>query len=125
MLYVYCKIIFMRKLLLILLILPQTIFAQKLEKYCEVLAIGKMFSHKVTIQVDFGDETGFFKDTRVRDNEGDVIKFNTLVDALNYMGTQNWKLVNAFPIETGGQNVLHFYFKKEYDVSELAPQTKK
>ncbi len=47
--------------------------------------------------------------------------------ALNYMGTQNWHLVNAFPLTTGGAGckVLHFYFRKEYDASELAPETKK
>ena len=77
---------------------------------------------RVTIQVDFGEEQSFFKDTRVKDDDGAVIRFNSLVDALNYMGTKNWKLVNAFPLSSGNSGkVLHFYFKKEYDSSELAP----
>jgi hypothetical protein len=114
----------MKKLLLALLLVPNCLFAQKLERYCEVMAIGKMFSRKVTITVDFGEEKSFFKDTRVRDDEGNLVKFNTLIDALNYMGTQNWKLVNAFPIETGGQSVYHFYFKKEYDAIDLVPDKK-
>ncbi len=113
----------MRKQLLTLLFLfPSALFAQKMEKYCEMVAIGKLFSHKVNITVDFGEEKGFFKDTRLRDDEGSVVKFNTVVDALNYMGTQGWKMINAFPMSTNGENVYHYYFKKEYDASELLPQ---
>jgi hypothetical protein len=114
----------MKKLfLLLLLAAPQYIYAQKLERYCDVMAIGKMFSKKVTITVDYGEESGFFKDQRVKDDAGDIVKFNSLVDALNYMGTQSWKLVNAFPISDGtNSSVLHFYFKKEYDASELVPK---
>ena len=110
----------MKKLAFILLLLPTGLFAQKLEKYCEITAVQKMFSNKVTIAVDFGEERGLFKDIRVRDEEGKVVKFNSLVDALNYMGSQNWKFINAFPISNGSQNIYHFFFKKEYDASELA-----
>ena len=117
----------MRKILLLCLLASNGLYAQKLEKYCEVVATGRLFSKKVTIEVDFGEERSFFKDTRLRDDDGAVVRFNSLVDALNYMGTQNWHLVNAFPLSTGGAGgkVLHFYFRKEYDASELAPETKK
>ncbi len=115
---------FMKKVLLAICLLPNVLFAQKMERYCELLATGRMLSTKVTIAVDFGEERAFFKDTRMRDDEGKLVKFNSLIDALNYMGSQNWKLVNAFPIATGNQNVLHFYFKQEYDASELAVDPK-
>jgi len=117
----------MKNLFLLLAIsLPQLLSAQKLERYCEIMAIGKLFSQKVTITVDFGEESWFFKDTRLKDSTGNVVRFNSVVDALNYMGSQQWKLVNAFPIsESGGGKVLHFYFKKEYDASELSTETKK
>lgn len=113
----------MKKALFLLCLVPQALFAQKLERYCEMVATARLFSTKVTIQVDYGDQAGFF-DRRIRDDEGKVVKFNTLVDAMNYMGTQNWKLVNAFPVTTGGSSgsVYHFYFKKDYDASELVPQ---
>ena len=117
----------MNKILFLCLLLSNAAFGQKLERYCEVVATGKAFSNKVTIQVDYGEERGFLKDIKVRDEEGAAVKFNTLVDALNYMGTQNWHLVNAFPILNPGSglSVLHFFFKKEYDASELATQPTK
>jgi hypothetical protein len=99
------------------------LFAQKLERYCEMVATGRILSSKVTIAVDFGEEAGLFKDRRIKNDEGRAVKFNTLVDAMNYMGSENWKLVNAFPVTNSGNSssVYHFYFKKEYDASELAP----
>lgn len=111
-----------KTLLAICLLLPNFTFAQKVEKYCEVLATARLLSHKVTITIDFGEERKLFKDMRIRDIEGAVIKFNSIVDALNYMGEQNWKLVNAFPMATGGQNVYHYYFKKEFDIKDFLEQ---
>lgn len=104
-----------------------TTFAQadttKVEQYCELVAQGKLFSNKVTIDVNFGEERKFFGgDTRVKDDlTGKVKKFNSVTDALNFMGLQGWTLVNAFPISTSsGPQVYHFYFKKLFDKNEVA-----
>lgn len=116
----------MKKVTLVLFLLSHLLFAQKLERYCELVATGGMFTHKVTISVDFGEGSQFFSDNRMRDDDGNFKRFNSVTDALNYMGSQNWKLVNAFPLSSGGSSkVLHFYFKKEYDASELKEQSDK
>ena len=118
---IFGQIIYMKKALLLLFLVPQSLLAQKMERFCEMVATARVLSSKVTISVDFGEEAGIFKDRRIKDDDGQAVKFNTLVDAMNYMGSQNWKLVNAFPITNGnGAAVYHFYFKKEYDASDLA-----
>jgi hypothetical protein len=93
-------------------------FAQdttKVEQYCRLVAINKLFSNKVNIDIDFGDERKFFSDTRIRDEEtGRVKKFNTVVDALNYLGSQGWVLVNAFPVSDGSSYTYHYYFRKQF-----------
>lgn len=110
-------------IIVILLALSANSNAQKVEKYCELVATAKLFSAKVNIDVNFGEERKFFefKDRRVKDSLGSVKRFNSVVDALNYMGQQGWKLVNAFPVSTGttGGAVYHFFFKKEFDASEI------
>lgn len=108
----------------VILILPFLAEAQtdtsKVEQYCEVVATGKLFSKKVSIEVSFGEFQSIWKDNRLRTEEGKLRNFNNIVDALNYMGKQGWKLVNAFPINEGSSNnIYHFYFKKEFDKSEL------
>src|SRR5829696_5105979 len=95
--------------------------AQKLEQYCEMTAQNKLFSRKVTIDVDRGEERKWvsFKDTRVKDDLGKVKSFNSVVDALNFLGASGWKLVNAFLVTEGGNIVYHYMLKREFDKSEL------
>ncbi|MEO8416214.1 MAG: hypothetical protein ABI472_21310 [Ginsengibacter sp.] len=49
--------------LVIILLLSSNTFAQndttKVEQYCEILATGKLFSNKVTIDIDFGRQENF------------------------------------------------------------------
>lgn len=94
----------------------------KVEQYCELVAQGRLLSNKVTIDVNFGEERKFFSgDRRIKDEvSGKVKKFNSVTDALNYMGSQGWALVNAFPISTGnGPQVYHFYFKKLFPKADV------
>lgn len=91
----------------------------KVEQYCEVVATGRLLSNKVTIDIDYGEERSIWKDHRVRTDEGKLKKFNSVVDAVNYLGKDGWKLVNAFPISTGnGPMVYHYVFKKEFAKSD-------
>ena len=113
-------------LLLTTLFISSIAFAQtdtsKVEQYCELVAQGKLFSTKVTIDINFGEKRKFFGgDTRLKeDMTGKIKKFNSVTDALNFMGLEGWTLVNAFPISTSsGPQVYHFYFKKLFDKTEL------
>ena len=115
----------MKKLFLLALIFSSfSAFAQdstKVEQYCRLVAINKLFSNKVNIDVDFGDERKFFSDNRLRDEEtGRLKKFNTVVDALNYLGSQGWILVNAFPVIEGSSNsTYHFYFRRVFRKTDV------
>ena len=108
----------MKKIVLLALIAVScSAFAQdssKVEQYCRLIAQNRLLSNRVNIDVDFGDARRLFSDNRMRDEEtGKLKKFNTVVDALNYMGSQGWILVNAFPVNDGTNNTtLHYYFKK-------------
>ncbi len=87
----------------------------KVEQYCQVLATGRLLSSKVTIDIDYGEERSIWKDNRLKNDEGRLKKFNTVIDALNYLGKNGWKLVNAFPVSTGnGPMFYHYVFKKDF-----------
>ena len=120
-----------KSILLALIILPLIAFCQndttKIDQYCELTAQGRLFSNKITIDIDFGEGRSFFrfKDTRIKDEvTGKIKKFKSTVDALNYLGAKGWKLLNAFPVTEssgfgGNQNVYHFFFVKTFDRSEM------
>jgi len=91
----------------------------KVEQYCQVIATPRLLSNKVTIDIDFGDEKSFWRDNRLKTDGGTVKKFNTIIDALNYMGREGWVFINAYPFHMGQTEIFHFAFKKLFPKSEL------
>ena len=114
----------MKKIILFLTILfiSLTSFSQndtmKVEQYCEVIATPRLLSNKVTIDINYGEERSVWKDNRLKTDEGKVKKFNSVVDALNYMGKEGWIFVNAFPVTVGTNQIYHYAFRKIFLKSE-------
>jgi len=84
-----------------------------------VIATPRLFSNKVTIDIDFGEEKSYWRDTRLKNNDGKLKKFNTIIDALNYMGREGWVFINAYPVTMGTNTIYHFAFRKFFPVSEF------
>lgn len=115
----------MKKLLLFAFIIlsPLLVNAQQKYVYCEIVGTGKLLSTKVTIEVDFGQATKLWSNNRLVDENGKAIKFNSMVDAMNWMGNDGWEFVQAYAISAGGgQNVYHWLLKKE--ISKLSEEEK-
>ena len=93
--------------------------SSKIEQYCEVVATPRLLSNRVTIDVDYGEERSAWRDNRIKEENGRVKKFNSVIDALNFMAKDGWKLVNAFPVGAGNNTyVYHYVFKKLFLKSE-------
>ena len=89
------------------------------EQYCEVVATGRLLSNKVTIDIDYGEQRSMWKDHRLKSEDGKLKKFNSVIDAINYLGKEGWKLVNAFPVSSvNGPMIYHYVFKKNFLKSE-------
>lgn len=98
--------------------------------YCELLGtnanVGKALTgvsigkDKVTIEVDFGQISSSWSDQRLRGEDGKPMKFNSMVDAMNWMGEKGWEFVQAYVITVGNQNVLHWLLK--LDIATLSPE---
>lgn len=84
------------------------------EVYCEI--VGKaagFFRNKVEIEVDFGQEKGWFGGSNpLADSSGKTIKFNSMIDALNHMAKDEWKFVNAYSLTHKNENVYHYVMRK-------------
>jgi hypothetical protein len=105
-------------ILFIALLIYTTSFSQsdsiKVEQYCQLIVTPRLFSNKVTVDIDFGEEKSFWKDERMTTYDGKLRKFNTIIDALNFMGKQGWIFINTYPVEGGGTVIYHYAFKKEF-----------
>lgn len=107
------------------------------EVYAQVRVRPRFLSNKVSIRLDYGQERNFWGgDTRIRDeNTGKVKKFNSAVDALNYMSLQGWEFVFAYtlPIGDGRDNIadqtavlqeVNFLLKKRLTTDEVVIKKK-
>ncbi len=89
--------------------------------FCELLGTAKLFSNKVTVTVEFGQETSFWlgaSNQYLVDDNGKAIKFNSMVDAMNYMGKRGWEFEQAYVVTIGNQNVYHWLLSKEITKDE-------
>lgn len=109
-------------LFLMLMFFSMSAMAQESYKvFCELLGTGKLFSNKVTVTVDFGQETSFWlgaSNQYLVDDNGKAIKFNSMVDAMNYMGKRGWEFEQAYVVTIGNQNVYHWLLSKEVTQDE-------
>ncbi len=109
----------MKKIVLFLsLVFSLTLSAQEGPRkvFCELLGTGKFMSSKVTVRIDFGQKNNFFTqstDNRLVDEQGKAIAFNSMVDAMNFMGNLGWDFKQAYVVTTGQQNVYHWLLSKE------------
>ena len=87
--------------------------------YCELLGTQGLFTKKVTVSVDFGQQSRFFSNDTLVDEKGDVIIFNSMVDAMNYMGRLGWEFEQAYVVTLGSgstsTNVYHWLLSKVVD----------
>ena len=112
----------MKKFYFILVTLMVTTFicnAQTTNRvYCELLGVNKPLSTKCTVTIDYGQEVKLGNDTRLVDSDGKPITFNSMVDAMNYMGTMGWKFETAYVVTTANQNIYHWLLSKDIDNNE-------
>ena len=107
----------MKKFLLTLAIaaICTSVFGQG-KIYCELVGTQIPFSKKVTVQVDFGQQSKLFSNNSLVDENGDAIVFNSMVDAMNYMGKLGWDFEQAYVVTMGSggsaQNVYHWLLSK-------------
>jgi hypothetical protein len=86
-------------------------------QYLQILGTSKMMSSKLTITIDIGQKTKFFSSnsdaTLLKDENGEGVVFNSMIDALNFMSSHGYEFVTANIVTVGGQNVYHYLMRKK------------
>lgn len=107
-----------RVLIIIMALVCMTVSAQtnegKRPVYCTIMGYNAFGFGKVKVQLDMGDYA--YHSSRsydsLFDESGKKMKFNTMVEVLNYMGERGWRLVDSYPLTIGRSNVLHYVMEK-------------
>ena len=97
----------MKKLFILTFILAVGFFSYSQDsswRHVSISVLPRLLSNKINVELDYGTETKFWSDTRMRDDEGKAVKFNSVADILNYMSRQGWELITAqVYFDTNGQ----------------------
>lgn len=84
--------------------------------YMQIVGTSKFLSSKLTIEIDFGQKTSFFtksKETVLKDQDGNIVEFNSMIDALNFFSSNGFEFVQAYVITVQNQNVYHYLLRKK------------
>ncbi|MFZ5552172.1 MAG: hypothetical protein ACOZCO_03580 [Bacteroidota bacterium] len=111
----------MKKLLLTLALfvgITAASMAQTQEAYCEIVGRATLsLTGKIKIDVDFGQENKAFEGINndvIKDPAtGKPKKFNSMIDALNFMAADGWMLVGSYPVVDSSGNVEYHYIMKK------------
>lgn len=96
--------------------------------YCEVKGIEKEFSAGLKIILDFGTKASYniwgdlSSQLKFVDDKGDEIKFNSMVDATNYMAERGWEFQQAYSSVYSGNSIIHWIFFKDAENMEEAKE---
>jgi hypothetical protein len=110
------------KLLIIssLLITSNLVLAQDIDAantkpyvYCQIVSSSLLFKNKLNVNIDYGQERNFLGIDLIKtDGNKKAIKFNSMIDALNYMSEQGWEFVQAYVIVEGTDSTTYWILKK-------------
>lgn len=87
------------------------------EIYCEIVGreVG-LLKKKVEVNIDFGEAKGWIESLKggnpMKDASGKIIRFNSMIDALNHMAKNDWLFVNAYSITVKNFNTYHYVMRK-------------
>lgn len=87
--------------------------------YAQLVGMQKFLSTKVVVSIDFGQQRSFFSSNAITDPKtGKPVEFNSMVDAMNFMGEMGWEFVQAYVVTVSNQSVYHWLLKRACRVDE-------
>jgi len=85
------------------------------EEYAVAIIQHRLLSNKVNVTIDYGQKRPFLEDGRLKDKDGNIIKFNSAVDVMNYMNYDGWDFINAAIIPQGNTYEESLYFSRSIE----------
>jgi hypothetical protein len=95
--------------------------------YIEIVGVGQLFSSKMKVSVDYGQASSWwdgYDRGMLVDENGKEIKFNSMIDAMNYMSALGWMFMQAYVVPNGNKDAIggevHWLLYKDVnDPSEI------
>jgi hypothetical protein len=79
-------------------------------KYIEIVGAERTLSKKMNIEIEFGQEGKLIgsKNTKVEDENGERVLFNSMVSALNFMDENGYKYLDSYITKYKDNSTYHY-----------------
>lgn len=84
--------------------------------YVQIIGTGRGLSTKMNIRLDFGQETKSFSlknGLKIKDERGISVKFNSMIDALNFMSENGYEFQFAYTSKENDNDALYYILKRK------------
>jgi|TARA_Y100000814_G_C12341848_1_gene404580 hypothetical protein len=86
----------------------------KIEVFCDLISKKKFLGIDESISINYGNRDSLWIDNKIYTlMSNDLKKFNSIIDALNYMGNEGWKAINSYSTSENSYTIEHYILKKE------------
>lgn len=86
----------------------------KIEVFCDLVSTKKFLGTTHNISINYGNRDSLWLDQKIQTlTESELKKYNSIIDALNYMGNEGWKTISSYSTSYNSYIVEHYILKKE------------
>lgn len=101
----------------------EEVTAKPYKVYCEIVSYSRnFFSDKTTVELDFGQASKWLSnDRKLVDENGQIINFNSILDAANYMAQRGWNFEEAYVVQSiikGDSGTPHYHWIMSKEVTD-------
>tara|TARA_B000000475_G_C15708392_1_gene329364 strand:- start:87 stop:560 length:474 start_codon:yes stop_codon:yes gene_type:complete len=87
---------------------------QKIEIFCDLMSSKKFLGTEEALTINYGDRDSLWLDKSMYNKISKQIKkYNSIIDALNYMGSEGWETLRSYSTSHNSYTVEHYVLKKE------------
>ena len=87
---------------------------EKIEIFCDLVSTRKFLGTDEIITVNYGSRDSIWKNEKMFSiMPSDLKKYNSVIDALNYMGSEGWTEISSHSSSQNSYIVKHYILKKE------------
>ena len=87
---------------------------EKIEIFCDLVSTRKFLGTDEIITVNYGSRDSIWKNEKMFSiMPSDLKKYNSVIDALNYMGSEGWREISSHSSSQNSYIVKHYILKKE------------
>ena len=84
-------------------------------KYIEIIGSQRSVSSKMNIEIEFGQKGNLIgsNNTKIKDENGERVLFNSMVDALNFMDKNGYEYLDSYTTSFNDNSTYHYILKKK------------